>query len=454
MAVTRPRPVGGATRFAGIDQGIDYTGPGPVYAVTSGVITRDQASGSGWPGQGGLLTYWNDKLRKGVYVAEDFVARAGLRVGSKVKAGELIGQATGSNQAPGIEMGWADQAGHPVAPLDPANTHGQTAAGQDFAAFVGAARPRGGTQTPAGPAADLAALWERAGGPSTGDLPAVMAAIALAESSGNPNARNVDSNGTVDRGLWQINSSNFDSDSLFNPQTNAKWAVKVYNRQGLNAWTTYKTGAYKKYLPGASAPTPTASVARTRPGDSGNGPGDNVLSWIGAAADGPFTLAEKEFSGLFGLGLSNPLDVFKGLVWLMNPRSWLRVVEFLTGMVLMLLGLTGLAVVFLQRSSAVGKAASVASALPGPAGAAGRAVTLVRTPRSSARRHAQARERRERARLNDYYQQNADELDPRRRARSEQRELREQASREARDNAQAVRESSAERRASFGEVPF
>lgn len=75
-----------------------------------------------------------------------------------------------------------------------------------------------------------------------------MAAIALAESGGNPAATNTNTNGTVDRGLWQINSSHGYGTSSFNPLRNAHQAVSVYNTQGLSAWSTYTSGAYRSHL--------------------------------------------------------------------------------------------------------------------------------------------------------------------------------------------------------------
>lgn len=121
----------------------------------------------------------------------------------------------------------------------------------------------------------------------------------------------------------------------------------------------------------------TATPVRTRP-DTGGGSG--VTPWLEAITGGPVTLAEQGFASIFGGGVGGIADVFKGAIWLMNPRSWLRMVEFVTGTLLMLLGFVGLAVVFLRKSETVGKAAGLASALPGPAGVAGRrAVTAVRT---------------------------------------------------------------------------
>lgn len=168
---------------------------------------------------------------------------------------------------------------------------------------------------------------------------------------------------------------------------------------------------------GGAGPSP----ARTRPdvpaGSSGGGGGTiaDIASALGILADP----ADAIWSGIFGGNISSIADVFKGLIWLMKPSSWLRAVEFLTGIVLMLLSAIGLAVMFLQRSETVGKAAGIASMLPGPAGIAGKAVTTVRRPHQALRSRQQARGRQERV------AKRTDELDERRQAREAQRERRE-----------------------------
>lgn len=87
-----------------------------------------------------------------------------------------------------------------------------------------------------------------------------MAAIAMAESSGNPKAHNSKPPDNS-YGLWQINmigelgparrkqlgiSSN---EQLFDPAVNAKAAKMIKDSQGWNAWTVHKTGAYQKFMP-------------------------------------------------------------------------------------------------------------------------------------------------------------------------------------------------------------
>lgn len=85
------------------------------------------------------------------------------------------------------------------------------------------------------------------------------AAIALAESGGNEGATSpVNSNGTRDYGAWQINSSHtaiLASGDKYNLADNARMAFAVYKAQGFNAWTTYKSGAYKAQLPDSNSPS-------------------------------------------------------------------------------------------------------------------------------------------------------------------------------------------------------
>ena len=100
----------------------------------------------------------------------------------------------------------------------------------------------------------------------TEDEAVIMAAIGMAESSGRPHAHNTEGNDNS-YGLWQINMLDqpgfmmgeerrvqlaLDSnEQLFDPLVNGRAAKYIYDMQGFGAWTVYKTGAYKKYLPAA-----------------------------------------------------------------------------------------------------------------------------------------------------------------------------------------------------------
>jgi hypothetical protein len=107
-------------------------------------------------------------------------------------------------------------------------------------------------------------------------------AIALAESGGNTNAYNPESAagtapGWGSRGLWQIYGKahpEYNNDTLYDPNVNAKAAYKVSNNgTNFTPWTTYSTGAYKQYLttapPQSTQSSPILSVV----------PGGN-LNWV------------------------------------------------------------------------------------------------------------------------------------------------------------------------------
>lgn len=114
----------------------------------------------------------------------------------------------------------------------------------------------------------LEGLWVDAGGSAA--LAPIMAAIAMAESGGNSAAVGHNTNGSTDTGLWQINSVHNVS-GMTDPEANAKEAVKIYKSQGLSAWTTYTSGAYKKFLKsGVSAVTTglTGSTSNTNATDA------------------------------------------------------------------------------------------------------------------------------------------------------------------------------------------
>lgn len=96
----------------------------------------------------------------------------------------------------------------------------------------------------------LEGTWIQAGGLVM--LAPLMAAIALAESGGDPNNRNDHDNGGKQSsfGLWQISTGTHSAPSTNwnDPLTNAKLAVGKYKSQGLKAWGTYTSGAYKPFM--------------------------------------------------------------------------------------------------------------------------------------------------------------------------------------------------------------
>lgn len=97
-------------------------------------------------------------------------------------------------------------------------------------------------------AAQVAQLVKQAGFPES--VWPQMVGIAKAESGfrtdaiGGPNT-----NGTYDRGLFQINDVHkLDQQRLVNDATyNTQMAKRIWDSQGLRAWSTYTSGAWRKY---------------------------------------------------------------------------------------------------------------------------------------------------------------------------------------------------------------
>lgn len=157
----------------------------------------------------------------------------------------------------------------------------------------------------------------------------IMAAIALTESSGNPNAHNA----SGASGLWQIMPSHT-SDSgwtfgsnFYDPATNARMAEFVYKHQGYTAWTTFTSGAYKAHLGGSS------TVAE----DAINIP--NPLSGLSGAA--------SDITGL--------LNAFK---FVLDVGFWKRVGYGAIGVFLILIGV----IILLQKPIETGATLAAAVA--------------------------------------------------------------------------------------------
>lgn len=104
---------------------------------------------------------------------------------------------------------------------------------------------------------DLYALVRRHG---FGAITAPMAvAVIMAESGGDPQATHTNSNGSVDRGLWQINSVHIQSGQIsesqcFDPDASSDFAYRLsHGGQDFSAWSTAQPGG-KAYqlLPGVA----------------------------------------------------------------------------------------------------------------------------------------------------------------------------------------------------------
>lgn len=115
--------------------------------------------------------------------------------------------------------------------------------------------------------AQLQALAASVGFPD----PALAAAVAMAESGGNPNAYG-DAQYGGSLGLWQINLPSHPSyqsnpSVLYDPTTNAKAAYATSSGGTTwTPWTTFRDGAYKQWYqpqtnPSSSKPVPLSDLA-------------------------------------------------------------------------------------------------------------------------------------------------------------------------------------------------
>lgn len=203
--------------------------------------------------------------------------------------------------------------------------------------------------------AQMAAIAKNAGFSDKTAL--IMGGIAMAESSGNPMAHNTNAaTGDNSYGLWQINmlgdmgpsrrkSFGISSNSeLFNPAVNAKAAYKIYQSQGLNAWSTYKNGAYKQHLSGVSqADYELLDPLDIFPGDQGTIPSDIVpgVSELEAISEATVKTAQ----------------------WISTPSNWVRVLYVIGGGVVIIAG-----VAYLAKDTAIqGVAGSAIKAVKGGA---------------------------------------------------------------------------------------
>jgi len=74
----------------------------------------------------------------------------------------------------------------------------------------------------------------------TGLPPYFVLAVAVEESSLNPNAVNVNPNGTTDYGLFMLNSSWYNDEFWFDPETNIRagcaYIKELMSKPGVNTW--------------------------------------------------------------------------------------------------------------------------------------------------------------------------------------------------------------------------
>lgn len=212
--------------------------------VGPGVVTAQQLVASGNLSPGGVasphaiggLVQVGRAGQKGHDTVPMTVGGANIVVG----AGEQVA-VFNSNQIPEVNARFADVGGLPGFFTKNKKPNYMASGGLIGPRFAG-----GGTLS----YGQLEGLWDKAGGPQS--LAPLMAAIAMAESGGRDVMQAGQPFATTGWGYWQITPG---GPQYLDPMTNAREAVAKYNSQGLNAWTTYTSGAYRQFLQGNIPPS-------------------------------------------------------------------------------------------------------------------------------------------------------------------------------------------------------
>jgi hypothetical protein len=187
------------------------------------------------------------------------------------------------------------------------------------------------------------ALARRAGLPP--DRAVTAAAVGMAESSGRTWVTSPNPDGGTNVGIWQLDTpggkgAGYTVEQLADPWVNAQAMAKGSgNGQDWSAWQTYADGTQAQYMPAAL----TAATA-----EQNHGP-----SWIDGvlhSVESPFRWVAQAAGGAAGSGVSSLLpapvtDFFdtadqfaQGMIWIINPANWMRVVAGGAGLVLAVAG--------------------------------------------------------------------------------------------------------------------
>lgn len=95
----------------------------------------------------------------------------------------------------------------------------------------------------------------------------IIAAIALAESSGDPQASFVNADGSTDRGILQINSfshAEVPDSCAYDVSCSLQQAYRISNYGNtFTQWVTFNTGAYQQYMNGNKGTSSEAANSST-----------------------------------------------------------------------------------------------------------------------------------------------------------------------------------------------
>lgn len=187
--------------------------------------------------------------------------------------------------------------------------------------------------------AEIEALWIINGG--SAEWAPMAASIAMAESRGNSDATHRNSNGSIDRGLFQINSVHGNL-STTNLVENIKAAIKISNNgRDWNPWTTYKSGAYKKYIDQARKLVGTVRAEVKAARSHGNANAGLGIPGLDQAA-GQLTQGFGQVTSAVN-AVGSGLSAVGRIADLVTSASfWLRLGEALLGVILLAMGLRSL----------------------------------------------------------------------------------------------------------------
>ena len=181
-------------------------------------------------------------------------------------------------------------------------------------------------------------------------------AVSLAENTtSNPTATHINSTGTIDRGLWQINSVH-GSLSSYDPQANANAAYQL-SRGGTDwsPWVTWQTGKVTQFIGQAtmavsqwaiqrSGSTMTQGEASGEYGTGGFGypgqptPYSGITDAAGNAVGNTISALTTAANGLAAI----PQGIQSELAYLSQPNLGRRVGLVVAGALVLLVGLAGL----------------------------------------------------------------------------------------------------------------
>jgi len=338
-SLTWPFPVKTASQFQRVDQGVDLKGPiGPVLAAAPGTIMIAGPDPKGFGNRYPVLVLDQPRAEgRAIYYGHVVPI---VPAGTHVSAGTPIATTALGPQGNATQWGWLEIGFWNNGPV------GNGAAMN--AALAGASadsNPAQGQTAVTFTYAQLECLWTQAGG--NAQCAPLAAAIAMAESGGRSDALNTaNNNGTVDRGLWQINSSH-GTQSTFDIMGNARAAVAISgNCNNFRPWTTFLNKSYLRFLDTNVAPDCSMPINGTNAAaNQGATPAEDLAidcnswqAWVLTPAGPAQCITGSVLGGAAGTATKVITGILKGII---NPFIQFTIGAFgiASGGTIMLIGI-------------------------------------------------------------------------------------------------------------------